>query len=50
MNDTIIYLCYFRFDTILGQYPALEKVKTVGDCYMVVGGTLEQNSDHAQQV
>jgi class 3 adenylate cyclase len=40
---------FSRFDE-LTQERGLEKIKTVGDAYMVVGGLPEPRSDHAQAV
>jgi len=34
-----------RFDEIVAQF-GLEKIKTIGDAYMVVGGLSEQSADH----
>jgi class 3 adenylate cyclase len=38
---------FFRFDELTDQY-GLEKIKTVGDTYMVVGGLPEPNPGHAE--
>jgi class 3 adenylate cyclase/HAMP domain-containing protein len=38
-----------RFDELAVQFK-LEKIKTIGDCYMVVGGVPERSSTHCQQV
>jgi class 3 adenylate cyclase/NAD(P)-dependent dehydrogenase (short-subunit alcohol dehydrogenase family) len=40
---------FSEFDRIAGQY-ALEKIKTIGDCYMAVGGLPEPQSNHAELV
>ncbi len=40
---------FHLFDELAGHY-GLEKIKTIGDCYMVVGGLPEQRDDHAQAV
>ena len=40
---------FSEFDQIAGQFE-LEKIKTVGDCYMAVGGLPEPRSDHAERV
>jgi adenylate cyclase len=37
------------FDAITGKYN-LEKIKTIGDCYMVVGGLPIQDSQHCQSI
>ncbi len=34
------------FDFIIGKYD-LEKIKTIGDCYMCAGGLPEENGNHA---
>ncbi len=38
-----------RFDEMLAEF-GLEKIKTIGDCYMVVGGVPERSPIHCQQV
>lgn len=38
-----------RFDELVDEY-RLEKIKTIGDCYMVVGGVPERSATHCQQV
>lgn len=38
-----------RFDELALEC-RLEKIKTIGDCYMVVGGVPERSSTHCQQV
>ena len=38
-----------RFDELAVKH-GLEKIKTIGDCYMVVGGVPERSSTHCQQV
>ncbi|MBL7998628.1 MAG: tetratricopeptide repeat protein [Candidatus Kapabacteria bacterium] len=40
---------FFAFDELAVKY-GLEKIKTIGDCYMVVGGLPEARADHAQAV
>lgn len=40
---------FSRFDQLAGRY-GLEKIKTVGDCYFVVGGLPEPRADHAEAV
>jgi class 3 adenylate cyclase/HAMP domain-containing protein len=38
-----------RFDELAEQFH-LEKIKTIGDCYMVVGGVPDRSPTHCQQV
>jgi class 3 adenylate cyclase len=38
-----------RFDELAVEH-RLEKIKTIGDCYMVVGGVPERSPTHCQQV
>jgi len=38
-----------NFDSILDSYK-LEKLKTMGDSYMVAGGLPEENGDHAERI
>ena len=40
---------FSEFDRIAGHY-GLEKIKTIGDCYMAVGGLPEPHADHAERV
>jgi class 3 adenylate cyclase len=40
---------FCRFDDVAGQL-GLEKIKTIGDCYMVAGGLPEPRVDHADAV
>ena len=40
---------FSRFDEIAARH-GLEKIKTIGDAYMVVGGVPSQQSDHAKAV
>ncbi|MDH5286406.1 MAG: PAS domain-containing protein, partial [Betaproteobacteria bacterium] len=40
---------FSRFDALTDRY-GLEKIKTIGDCYMVVGGVPETRSDHCAAV
>lgn len=40
---------FSRFDRLSEQY-GLEKIKTIGDAYMVVGGVPNKRSDHAEAV
>ena len=39
--------CFSAFDRIIGKY-GLEKIKTIGDSYMCVGGLPIENSTHAE--
>jgi class 3 adenylate cyclase len=39
---------FSRFDELAGRY-GVEKVKTIGDSYMVVGGCPERSADHAER-
>ena len=41
--------CFKAFDDIMQQY-GLEKIKTIGDCYMCAGGLPEADSDNATRV
>ena len=38
---------FSRFDALVEKY-GLEKIKTIGDCYMVAGGVPRPRRDHAQ--
>jgi class 3 adenylate cyclase/CheY-like chemotaxis protein len=40
---------FSSFDDIVGN-AGVEKIKTIGDCYMLVGGAPEPREDHAQAV
>jgi adenylate cyclase len=40
---------FSRFDRLTGQH-RLEKIKTIGDCYLVVGGLPEPSATHAADV
>jgi class 3 adenylate cyclase len=40
---------FSRFDRLAGQHH-LEKIKTIGDCYLVVGGLPEPRASHAADV
>jgi class 3 adenylate cyclase len=40
---------FTRFDALAERY-GLEKIKTIGDAYMVVGGVPEPSSDHPERV
>ncbi len=41
-----LHECFSYFDKICGQY-GLEKIKTIGDAYMAVGGLPVENATHA---
>ncbi len=47
-KDTVNMLndVFTHFDTLAGKY-GLEKIKTIGDCYMAVCGLPEPRTDHA---
>ena len=40
---------FSEFDRIAGHYE-LEKIKTIGDCYMAVGGLPTPQADHAERI
>lgn len=40
---------FCTFDDLAGQF-GLEKIKTIGDCYMIAGGLPETRTDHAEAV
>jgi class 3 adenylate cyclase len=40
---------FCKFDDLAGEL-GLEKIKTIGDCYMVAGGLPEPRADHAEAV
>lgn len=40
---------FTRFDSLTDRY-GLEKIKTIGDCYMAVGGVPERRDDHCAAV
>ena len=40
--------CFSGFDELLGNY-RLEKIKTIGDAYMIAGGLPVPYSDHAEE-
>ena len=46
---TLLSNLFSRFDQIAGRR-GLEKIKTIGDCYLVVGGMPEARPDHAEAV
>lgn len=47
-EDVVVFLndVFSRFDNLTAQY-GLEKIKTMGDSYMVAGGILSPRADHA---
>jgi class 3 adenylate cyclase len=45
----ILNRVFSAFDGLVGRY-GLEKIKTIGDAYMVVGGLPEQMDDHTARV
>ncbi|WP_342361615.1 adenylate/guanylate cyclase domain-containing protein [Terrarubrum flagellatum] len=40
---------FSRFDALAARH-GLEKIKTIGDCYMVVGGLPEPKEDHCERI
>ncbi len=50
-TDVVMQLnsIFSLFDNLLIKY-SLEKIKTIGDCYMLVGGVPEPDSNHADSV
>lgn len=46
---TFLNQIFSRFDALTEKY-GLEKIKTIGDAYMVVGGLPQARADHAQAV
>lgn len=40
---------FSKFDDLASKYK-LEKIKTIGDCYMVASGLPEENEDHANRI
>ncbi len=46
---TVLNDVFTEFDDLVGRYD-LEKVKTIGDAYMVVGGAPNRSDDHADRV
>jgi adenylate cyclase len=42
--------CFRQFDKIIGKYPSIEKIKTIGDSYLCAGGLPDPHADHATQV
>jgi class 3 adenylate cyclase len=50
-EDTVTLLndLFSRFDTLASQH-RVEKIKTIGDCYMAVCGVPESNDHHAEAI
>lgn len=46
---TMLNELYERFDAIVARY-GLEKIKTIGDCYMVAGGLPRPDPDHLRRL
>ena len=46
---TMLNDLYERFDAIVARY-GLEKIKTIGDCYMVAGGLPHPDPDHLKRL
>jgi class 3 adenylate cyclase len=46
---TMLNELYERFDAIVARY-GLEKIKTIGDCYMVAGGLPRPDPDHLKRL
>ena len=42
--------CFRHFDHIIGKYPSIEKIKTIGDAYLCAGGLPEAHPGHAREV
>ena len=42
--------CFRHFDYIIGKYPSIEKIKTIGDAYLCAGGLPEAHPNHAREV
>jgi class 3 adenylate cyclase len=42
--------CFRHFDYIIGKYPSLEKIKTVGDAYLCAGGLPTAHPNHAYEM
>jgi adenylate cyclase len=42
--------CFRHFDHIIGKYPSIEKIKTIGDAYLCAGGLPEAHPHHAREV
>jgi adenylate cyclase len=45
----VLHSLFSRFDQLV-EDAGLEKIKTIGDCYMLVGGLPEARNDHAMAV
>lgn len=45
----ILNSIFTEFDAIAEKY-GLEKIKTIGDCYMMAGGVPEKTEDHTQKI
>ncbi|GAA4468017.1 hypothetical protein GCM10023093_24830 [Nemorincola caseinilytica] len=44
-----LHACFEAFDAIMGKYN-IEKIKTIGDAYLAVGGVPRRDAQHAQNV
>lgn len=42
--------CFRHFDYIIGKYPSLEKIKTIGDAYLCAGGLPAAHPGHAYEM
>lgn len=42
--------CFRHFDYIIGKYPSIEKIKTIGDAYLCAGGLPAAHPAHAHDV
>ncbi|GAB3710877.1 hypothetical protein GCM10027592_47960 [Spirosoma flavus] len=42
--------CFRHFDHIIGKYPSLEKIKTIGDAYLCAGGLPAAHPNHAHEI
>lgn len=40
---------FLKWDALVEKY-GLQKIKTIGDCYMVAGGVPERTIDHAEKM
>ena len=49
MKDSLLNEIFSKFDDLAEKHN-LEKIKTIGDAYMVVGGLPEPNEKHAENV
>ncbi len=45
----LVHFCYSEFDRIISEH-RIEKIKTIGDAYMCVGGLPVPNATHAEDV